>query len=378
VPAGSYYVAAEISDGGGRRRYAYDPEPIVLQASFDFGDAPLPYPTELVDDGARHVPVGPRLGPLRDADTDGLPSAAGDGDDAGGVDDEDGVAFGLIQAGGSMAAVNLLLQNATAGKVDAWIDFDRNGVWEDPEQILDSVDISNPLQTLNFALPAGVVPGDTFARVRLSSDGNLDPTGPAADGEVEDYRISIASPPSVQRVEINHGQPQRSRVDSLAVTFDRVVAIDDLHGDPFRFINVDTNDVVSAAATVTVQNDRTVVAFAFNMGPSVTAGGNLVDGNYRLTIDANLVTDDGVRLDGNGDGAAGDDYVFGSGGVDEFFRKYGDGDGNQLVDLIDFAKFRSTFGLLADDAGYKAEFDADEDARVTLLDFAAFRANFGG
>jgi hypothetical protein len=37
--------------------------------------------------------------------------------------------------------------------------------------------------------------------------------------------------------------------------------------------------------------------------------------------------------------------VFGSGGVDEFFRKYGDQNGNGTVDLEDFADFRRTFGL---------------------------------
>ena len=44
---------------------------------------------------------------------------------------------------------------------------------------------------LAYTVPAGSVAGDTAARFRLSSDGNLDPTGSASDGEVEDYFVSI-------------------------------------------------------------------------------------------------------------------------------------------------------------------------------------------
>ena len=39
-------------------------------------------------------------------------------------------------------------------------------------------------------MPCG---GMTYARFRLSSAGNLGPTGPAADGEVEDYYVEVFS-----------------------------------------------------------------------------------------------------------------------------------------------------------------------------------------
>ena len=101
----------------------------------------------------------------------GFPSAGADGDDNDNlsVDDEDGVQFGGIQVSSTMAAVNIFLENADSGKVDAWIDFDRDGVWAASEKILDSVVVSNAMQTLNFALPPGVTAGETYARVRLSS-----------------------------------------------------------------------------------------------------------------------------------------------------------------------------------------------------------------
>ena len=62
---------------------------------------------------------------------------------------------------------------------------------------------------------------------------------------------------------------------------------------------------------------------------------------------------------------------------DRFFRKYGDQSGNGLVDLLDFADFRRTFGKSAGDPGYAGGFDSDGDNAIGLIDFAAFRRNFG-
>ena len=39
----------------------------------EFGDAPAPYPTKVVDGGAFHIPIGPRLGANRDSEIDGIP-----------------------------------------------------------------------------------------------------------------------------------------------------------------------------------------------------------------------------------------------------------------------------------------------------------------
>ncbi len=44
-----------------------------------------------------------------------------------------------------------------------------------------------------FTVPRGAFVGDTYARFRLSSQGDLKPTGAAADGEVEDYSVTIGS-----------------------------------------------------------------------------------------------------------------------------------------------------------------------------------------
>ncbi len=76
---------------------------------------------------------------------------------------------------------------------DAWIDFDRNGVWSENEQVLQRVQ-TTPQDSTQFAslnVPADAVLGQTIARVRISSYGNLGPTGIAIDGEVEDHVLTI-------------------------------------------------------------------------------------------------------------------------------------------------------------------------------------------
>lgn len=343
---------------------------------FDFGDAPAGYPTTLASNGASHVPVGPQLGPTRDIDIDGIPSPDADGDDLGGTDDEDGVLFGGIGPGSTMAAVNILLENASTGQVDAWIDFNRDGIWDAGEKIIDNVTVNNAMQTLNFTVPGGLTAGDNIARVRISSAGGLDPFGPAPDGEVEDYKISIR-PPLVESIVVNGGDTQRSTIETVQVTFDREVNLDLSTGDVFEFVNDTTGQTAIDVPVVNQVGGKTVVDFTFAPGPTVNAGGGLEDGDYVLNIDASRVTVNSDSLDGNGDGADGDNFTFGAIPLDNFFRKYGDFNENGIVDLLDFAAFRQAFGKSDGEAGFMDPIDADSDDSIGLLDFAAFRQNFG-
>jgi len=154
------------------------------EPSADFGDAPTPYPTTSAENGARHAAIGPRLGATRDSETDGTHSAAANAD---GVD-EDGIVFGTIQVGQLDAAVTVNVQDAPAGaKLDAWIDFDGDGSWGGvAEQIFDNASVQAGDNTLRFDVPSWAADGDTVARFRLSSSGDLGVVGVASDGEVED------------------------------------------------------------------------------------------------------------------------------------------------------------------------------------------------
>ncbi|RLS36854.1 MAG: hypothetical protein DWH78_08310, partial [Planctomycetota bacterium] len=158
----------------------------------DFGDAPLPYPVTTLENGARHTEAGPTLGATRDGEADGAHSATANGDGA----DENGVTFGTIQVGalGATATVNVA-GITTTGKLDAWIDFNDDGNWGGAsEQIAANVTVVNGANAITFDVPSTAKAGQTFARFRLSTAGNLGVAGLAADGEVEDYAVTIASP----------------------------------------------------------------------------------------------------------------------------------------------------------------------------------------
>ncbi|MCY2986753.1 MAG: Ig-like domain-containing protein [Planctomycetota bacterium] len=184
--------------------------------SEDWGDAPSSpqsgftssYPVTQVESGARHTAVGPRLGANRDTEANGIPSAGAVGDDQDrSVDDEDGVTLPIAlypsANTATTASLQVSLQNANTSKnlLDAWIDFNRDGDWTDVgEQIFKSqaLGATSGLKTLSFTMPkmsgGNVVLGTTYARFRLSTAGGLLPTGAAADGEVEDYRVTLAEP----------------------------------------------------------------------------------------------------------------------------------------------------------------------------------------
>lgn len=174
-----------------------DPQAQVLilndDGSLDYGDAPAPYPTLLADNGARHlITPGLRLGALADAEPNGRPSAQANGDDTYISDDEDGVVFNTPLAVGASATITVTASGP--GKLDAWIDFNQDGDWNDPgERIFTHRDVVGGTNVLTFNVPAEALLGTTFARFRLSSAGVDAPTGYAPDGEVEDYAVNITT-----------------------------------------------------------------------------------------------------------------------------------------------------------------------------------------
>ena len=182
----------------GRSRYSRDLrlrleslEARLLLAT-DFGDAPLPYPTTLAENGARHEAIGPTLGSGRDMEVDGTHSAAADAEGT----DDDGMTFGLIRVGQLGATASVNVQNAPSGaRLDAWIDFNADGSWGGPgEQIASSTPVANGDNTIRFDVPSWAANAQTFSRFRLSTAGNLAVRGSAVDGEVEDYAVPILPP----------------------------------------------------------------------------------------------------------------------------------------------------------------------------------------
>ncbi|MEX0820293.1 MAG: PQQ-dependent sugar dehydrogenase, partial [Pirellulaceae bacterium] len=189
------------------------------EAAADFGDAPASYGVTRADNGASHVAIGPRLGTQRDAEPDGQPTANASGDDANGVDDEDGVfaTASIVATGASVTKSSFSVSSSSSAKLDAWIDFNRDGDWDDAgEQIMASVNVAAGANLLSFNVPAGATGGNTFARFRISTTGGLAPTGAAEDGEVEDYLVSILDGDLAGGVSAEVNAPFPGAVDLVA------------------------------------------------------------------------------------------------------------------------------------------------------------------
>jgi len=178
---------------GPNSRVDYRVEIQTVCINWDFGDAPDPaYPTLLKNNGARHIVTGDCfLGAGIDKEENGQPNADASGDDLNG-DDEDGVLFATPHHLPQGTPVALSVTASRAGYLNAWVDFNANGSWADAgEQVFSAVALQAGANALSFTLPADARIGLTFARFRFGTDAQLGFTGPAGDGEVEDYPIEI-------------------------------------------------------------------------------------------------------------------------------------------------------------------------------------------
>jgi hypothetical protein len=184
--------------------YLIRPTLIARPLKYDWGDAPetaaaAGYPTLAASNGARHVPVGPWLGDDRDmpdSEPDGQPDAWATGDNLGGTDDENGVSIPpLTQGEPASATVEV---NGGGGVVQAWIDFNGDRTWQAGEMIHNGF-LPDGVHTLPFMVPSTAATGQTFARFRISTQGGLEPTGIARDGEVEDHAVSIDAAPAAAK-----------------------------------------------------------------------------------------------------------------------------------------------------------------------------------
>ena len=213
LSAGSYTVAEVLQSGweqtfpaGGTHTVTVGAGEIITNINFgnrqppaeemDFGDAPRPYPTLLTNDGARHkiVPSGPWLGDAGDSpdpEADGQPDFWAFGDDSrDGNNDERGVS-GLQLSRGKSVTISVYVSGG-GGYVDAWIDFNKNGNWNDPDEQVHSGWLPDGDNPISVTTPSNSTIGLTYSRFRISSLGGLAPTGPADDGEVEDHSVWIS------------------------------------------------------------------------------------------------------------------------------------------------------------------------------------------
>jgi len=175
---------------------AAQPVPQILIEQFptldiDFGDLEDPnFPTLLASDGARHELAGLVLGATRDGEPDGQPTAAANGDDMTGIDDEDNISITSL----TTSAGSVTITTTGGGVIDAWIDFNLNGVFDLPTEKLvfaPNAAVANGANLKTFNVPASAIPGTADSRWRVSTAGAPLPTGYSPNGEVEDHLVNI-------------------------------------------------------------------------------------------------------------------------------------------------------------------------------------------
>jgi len=205
VPGQTYHVKIAVADSADR---VFDSvafiHPLFSTGSFsgfDYGDAPASYGTLTSGGGPSHgldnsIYMGAGI---PDNEITGIPSINADGDDVDNTDDEDGVSsFPVLVNSATSYSVNVNVTNnsGSTARLVGWIDFNRNGTFESGEGTQTNVanGTTNASVALNWPILSGLIAGNTYARIRFSSDLGLSifTTGSTmSDGEVEDYPLSI-------------------------------------------------------------------------------------------------------------------------------------------------------------------------------------------
>ena len=196
----------EATNGVGCKVDLVDPA-IINVPDCDFGDLPdanitsdnPDYLTTLEDGGPFHYIIpGLKLGALVDGDLNGQANEDAEGDDLDGSDDEDGVSFfsslNIVPGGIVRLPISVTNSTVTNAHLEAWIDWNGNGVLDDATEKVVDIDESitgfptyvtiNVPTTIANMTPIGV-------RFRLGYDDNMTPSGKIESGEVEDYLIMI-------------------------------------------------------------------------------------------------------------------------------------------------------------------------------------------
>ena len=163
--------------------------------NFDFSDAPT---VGTAPDGVNAVAYGitshnyvsgVKLGAVLDIDSasiaDATTNATGDGAD------DDGVALPALIQG--MAATIAVEVSGAGGYLQGWIDWNGDGDFADAgEQVAtDLQDAGSGTINILVDVPLNATTNQTFARFRWSTTPSLNAVDSAADGEVEDYALTI-------------------------------------------------------------------------------------------------------------------------------------------------------------------------------------------
>ncbi|WP_239520992.1 GEVED domain-containing protein [Pseudooceanicola aestuarii] len=331
VPAGVYTIDYRLCDAVNTTDCDRARVTIAVYAGdgLDFGDAPISYLTP--SHGVPLVPtvflgtVPPDIELL--AQTDSTATA----DDLLDTDDEDGVVFPVLTQG-AISTLDVVVVGT--GNLQAWIDFNGDGLFEeslgeriatdlrDDGSVYDNVAGDGVIQ-VDVAVPTDATTSTTFARFRYSSEAGLNTSDVAVDGEVEDYSLLIAAADLVDRGDApaSYGDPRHAVVPEIYLGS----GLPDTEVQPQNSVLADADDlsgaddedsiavfpVLEAGTNVqlTVQTHETL-SLQYDLGFFVASG--VTNLQLWIDFDRNGVFDPAEQVATNyRDGGAGDlDGVF--------------------------------------------------------------------
>ena len=110
------------------------------------------------------------------------------------------------------------------------------------------------------------------------------------------------------------------------------------------------------------------MTFQPNVAGRTDNGGSLHNGNYQLAINAAGITVGSTPLDGNGNGVGGDNFLRGNVASDNFFRLYGDANGNGFTDLDDMPFYLAALNTNSSSPNFNPALDVNHDGFIDLTD----------
>ncbi len=127
-----------------------------------------------------------------------------------------------IQAQGN--GVNIYVENAQLGRVRAWVDWNRDGIFSTSEQVYTSLNISIISTTFGFVIPNSTNPGNYVIRLRMDHQGRTTDFGPCDlinnAGETEDYSFTVVANCSATITSISN----QIRTGPGSVTFEAITS----------------------------------------------------------------------------------------------------------------------------------------------------------
>lgn len=198
---------------------------IYVGGGYDYGDAPAPYRTTMVDGGPRHgveqsfalSPVGSVLAVTADSE----PRL----DD---LDEDNGVVISGSLLSGFTGSLQVSIANDDSRDfyLDAWFDWDQNGTFDADEvsrygSVLAPgiIPVTTGNTTIAVNIPSDSAIGEVYSRFRLSEVAGLGPNGDAASGEVEDWALTIESNPFQNQTDSTdvNGSGATTPIDGLQI-----------------------------------------------------------------------------------------------------------------------------------------------------------------